>query len=164
MRAAVPTAGTRMDSANFRPQPILCFSPPLERRDPILKERYFGLSNHEGNHGEDVKECYFYLDNIPTHSYMKMLYKYPQEVFPYANLVAENKKRGLDDPEYELIDTGIFDQRRYFDIEIEYAKAAEDDILIRITAHNRADTAAYLSIVPTLWFRNTWSWDIPTAL
>lgn len=142
----------------------LCFAPSFwNGNDSILKERYFGLSNHEGNHGEDVKECYFYIDNIPTHSYMKMLYKYPHAAFPYIQLLEENKKRGLNDPEYELIDTGIFDDQKYFDIEIEYAKAAEDDILIKITAHNRADSPAYLCILPTLWFRNTWSWGYPNG-
>lgn len=142
----------------------LCFSPAFwNGNDPILKERYFGLTNHEGNHGEDVKECYFYLDNTPTHSYMKMLYKYPHAAFPYSQLIEENRKRRLNQPEYELIDTGIFDHRKYFDIEIEYAKAAEDDILIKITAHNRADTAAFLCILPTLWFRNTWSWGYPNG-
>lgn len=142
----------------------LCFAPAFwNGNDPILKERFFGLSNHEGNHGEDVKECYFYLDNIPTHSYMKMLYKYPQAAFPYVQLLEENKKRGLEDPEYELIDTGIFENQKYFDIEIEYAKAAEDDILIKITAHNRADNPAFLCILPTLWFRNTWVWGYPNG-
>jgi hypothetical protein len=142
----------------------LCFAPSFwNGKDPILKERYFGLSNHEGNHGEDVKECYFYIDNIPTHSYMKMLYKYPQTIFPYAHLVEENAKRGLKDPEYELIDTGIFNDHKYFDIFIEYAKATEDDILIKIIAHNRANSPAYLAILPTLWFRNTWIWGYPNG-
>nr|HEV8050986.1 glucosidase [Parachlamydiaceae bacterium] len=142
----------------------LCFAPAFwNGKDTILKERYFGLSNLEGNHGEDVKECYFYLDNIPTHSYMKMLYKYPQAAFPYAHLLEENKKRGLEDPEYELIDTGIFENQKYFDIEIEYAKAAENDILIKITAHNRSDFPAYLCMLPTLWFRNTWIWGYPNG-
>lgn len=140
----------------------LCFSPAFwNGKDSILKERLFGLSNLEGNHGEDVKEYYFYLDNIPTHSYMKMLYKYPQEAFPYQQLIDENGRRGLNEPEYELLDTGIFNDRKYFDIEIEYAKAGEDDILIKITAHNRSDSPAYLSILPTLWFRNTWIWGYP---
>ena len=140
----------------------LCFAPAFwNGKDPILKERFFGLSNHEGNHGEDVKEYYFYLDNTPTHSYMKMVYKYPQTEFPYAQLVKENEKRGLKDKEYELIDTGIFNDFNYFDIEIEYAKAAEEDLLIKITSHNRANISAYLCILPTLWFRNTWSWGYP---
>lgn len=137
----------------------LCFAPAFwNGADPILKERYFGLSNHEGNHGEDVKECYYYLENIPTHSYMKMLYKYPQRAYPYLKLIEENKKRTSKDPEYELEDTGIFDENRYFDISIEYAKASEDDILIKISARNRSSTAAPLTVLPTLWFRNTWSW------
>jgi len=142
----------------------LCFAPTFwNGNDPILKERFFGLTNLEGNHGEDVKECYFYLDNIPTHSYMKMLYKYPQAEFPYAKLIEENAKRTLNEPEYELIDTGIFDDNKYFDIEIEYAKATENDILIKITAHNRANNPAYLCILPTLWFRNTWIWGYPNG-
>lgn len=139
-----------------------CFAPAFwNGKDPILKERYFGLSNLEGNHGEDLKEYYFYLDNTPTHSYMKMLYKYPQKAFPYEDLVLENKKRGIHDPEYELLDTGIFNESRYFDITIEYAKAAEDDILIRISAVNRGPETAFLEVLPTLWFRNTWSWGYP---
>ncbi|GIV80594.1 MAG: glucosidase [Litorilinea sp.] len=140
----------------------LCFALALwNGRDPILKERLFGLTNAEGNHGEDVKEYYFYLDNTPTHSYMQMLYKYPQAAFPYAELVAENARRGLDDFEYELLDTGVFAENRYFDIFVEYAKADENDILIRITAHNRGPEAATLHLLPTLWFRNTWSWGYP---
>ncbi len=118
----------------------------------------FGLTGHEGNHGEDVKECYFYLDNVPSHSYMKMLYKYPQRAYPYANLVEENRRRTRNDPEYELLDTGIFDADRYFDVFVEYAKAAPDDILIRIRAVNRGPEAAPLHLLPTLWFRNDWSW------
>jgi hypothetical protein len=128
-------------------------------RDPILKERMFGLSSPEGNHGEDVKEYWFYLDNTPTHSYMRMLYKYPQEEFPYARLVAENgNRRG---PEFELLDTGVFDQDRYFDIFVEYAKADPEDICIRIEAFNRGPGAAPLHILPHLWFRNTWAWTNP---
>ncbi|PJF41703.1 MAG: glucosidase [Chloroflexi bacterium] len=129
-------------------------------QDPILKERFFGLSNPEGNHGEDVKEYYFYLDNTPTHSYMKMLYKYPQVAFPYEQLIVENQKRGRDTDEYELIDAlqDVFETNRYFDIFIEYAKADEEDILCRITAINRSDEAAPLHILPHLWYRNTWSW------
>jgi hypothetical protein len=127
-------------------------------RDPILKERLFGLSNHEGNHGEDVKECYFYLDATPTHSYMKALYRYPQAEFPYARLVEENRRRTRQDPEFEILDTGLFDDGRYFDIIVEYAKEAPEDILIRITAANRGPEAATLHLLPTLWFRNTWSW------
>ena len=137
----------------------LCFAIALwNGRDPILKERLFGLTNEEGNHGEDVKEYYFYLDNTPTHSYMKALYKYPQLEFPYAALVAENRRRGMRDPEFELVDTGIFDQNAYFDVFAEYAKAAPNDILVRLTAINRGPQPAILHILPTLWFRNTWSW------
>ena len=137
----------------------LCFALALwNGQDAILKERLFGLSGSEGNHGEDVKEYYFYLDSTPTHSYMKMLYKYPQRAFPYANLVETNRQRGKGAPEYELFDTGIFNDNRYFDVFIEYAKANADDILIRITAFNRGPEAAELHLLPTLWFRNTWSW------
>ena len=137
----------------------LCFAPVFwNQKDPILKERLFGLSGYEGNHGEDVKELYYYLDSSPTHSYMKMLYKYPQSAFPYEKLVQENKRRTRDEPEFELIDTGIFAEDKYFDIFIEYAKAGKEDILIRITAHNRGKDAAPLHILPTVWFRNTWSW------
>ncbi|MCA9933025.1 MAG: hypothetical protein KC415_03840, partial [Anaerolineales bacterium] len=138
---------------------FLCFALALwNGRDPILKERLFGLTGQEGNHGEDVKEAYFYLDNSPTHSAMKMLYKYPQAAFPYDELVAENGRRGRHDPEYEIWDTGVFDNGRYFDIFVEYAKADENDILIRISAANRGPEAAQLTLLPTLWFRNTWSW------
>ena len=126
--------------------------------DPILKERLFGLTNNEGNHGEDVKEVYYYLDATPTHSYLKMLYKYPQRVFPYDNLVDENRRRSRLEPEYELMDTGIFDESRYFDVFIEYAKAGPDDILMRVTAHNRGPEPAELHLLPQIWFRNTWSW------
>ncbi|WP_431267074.1 MGH1-like glycoside hydrolase domain-containing protein [Dankookia sp. P2] len=127
--------------------------------DPILKERLFGLTNEEGNHGEDVKELYYYLDGTPTHAYMRMLYKYPQAAFPYADLVAENaRRRGQAQPEYELIDTGIFDARRYFDVTVEYAKAAPDDILMCVTVENRGPEAASLHVLPQLWARNTWSW------
>jgi hypothetical protein len=137
----------------------LCFALALwNGQDPILKERLFGLTSSEGNHGEDVKEYYFYLDSTPTHSYMKMLYKYPQRAFPYAKLVEENRQRGKDAPEYELFDTGIFSDNQYFDIFIEYAKAGADDILIHITAFNRGSTPADLHLLPTTWFRNTWSW------
>ncbi|MGD0966407.1 MAG: glucosidase, partial [Candidatus Acidiferrales bacterium] len=130
-------------------------------RDPILKERLFGLNPLEGNHGEDVKECYFYLDNTPTHSYMRMLYKYPQAEFPYSLLVEENRRRQGRGPEFELIDTGIFDDDRYFDIFIEYAKAGPQDICIRIEACNRGPDAAVLHVLPHLWFRNTWAWTNP---
>src|SRR5436190_909983 len=124
--------------------------------DPILKERMFGLTNGEGNHGEDVKEYWFYLDSTPTHSYLKCLYKYPQRAFPYEDLVATNRARGKQDFEYELLDTGIFDEDRYFDVVVEYAKAAPDDILMLVTAHNRGPEPATLHLLPTLWFRNTW--------
>src|SRR5262245_19077202 len=127
-------------------------------RDPILKERLFGLVPGEGNRGEDVKEYYFYLDNTPTHSYMKALYKYPQAAFPYGTLLEETLRRGRDVGEYELIDTGVFDQDRYFDVFVEYAKAAPEDILIRITAFNRGPDVAELDLLPTIWFRNRWSW------
>jgi len=127
--------------------------------DPILKERLFGLAGPEGNHGEDVKECYYFLDNIPTHSYMRALYKYPQRAFPYAQLVHENQRRGRQEPEYELRDTDVFDEHRYFDVFIEYAKASPDDICIHITVSNRGPDAANLDLLPTLWFRNDWAWD-----
>ena len=138
---------------------LLCFAVALwNGRDPILKERLFGLTNSEGNHGEDVKECYFYLDSTPTHSYMKYLYKYPQQEFPYRDLVETNRRRSREEFEYELLDTGVFDTDRYFDVFIEYAKADPEDILICITAHNRGPERAELHLLPTLWFRNTWSW------
>jgi hypothetical protein len=138
---------------------VLCFALALwNGRDAILKERMFGLTNGEGNHGEDVKEYYFYLDSTPTHSYMKYLYKYPQRAFPYDDLVATNRRRGRTQQEYELIDTGVFDDDRYFDVFVEYAKAGPEDILVRITAKNRGPEAAELHLLPTLWFRNTWSW------
>src|SRR6202034_2284155 len=137
----------------------LCFAPAFwNGRDSILKERLYGLTGNQGNHGEDVKEIYYYLDSTPTHSYMKCLYKYPQAEFPYARLYGENRRRTRLDPEFELIDTGIFDGDRYFDIQIEYAKAEVDDILIRITVTNRGPDPAILHLLPTLWFRNTWSW------
>lgn len=137
----------------------LCFALALwNGRDPILKERLFGLAGPEGNHGEDVKECYYYLDSTPTHSYMRALYKYPQAEFPYARLLEENRRRGKLDPEFELTDTGVFDWDRYFDVFAEYAKAAPDDLLIRITVANRGPEAATLHLLPTLWYRNTWVW------
>ena len=145
----------------------ICFALALwNGHDPIIKERLFGLTGSEGNHGEDVKEYYFYLDSTPTHSYMKYLYKYPQEAFPYAQLVEENRKRGKLAPEFELIDTGVFDDDRYFDVFVEYAKADVEDILIKITAVNRGSEAAQLNLLPTIWFRNTWSWkrDVPKPL
>ena len=138
----------------------LCFAIALwNGRDPILKERLFGLTNSEGNHGEDVKEYYFYLDSTPTHSYMKYLYKYPQQEFPYLDLVETNRRRSREEFEYELLDTGVFDSDRYFDVFVEYAKGDPEDILIRVTVHNRGPEPAQLHLLPTLWFRNCWSWD-----
>jgi hypothetical protein len=137
----------------------LCLSLAMwNGKDPILKERLFGLTNSEGNHGEDVKELYYYLDATPTHSYLKMLYKYPQAAFPYSRLVEENHRRGAEQPEFELLDTGVFDDDRYFDVFVEYAKSAPDDILMRITAHNRGPEDAPLTLLPQLCCRNTWSW------
>ncbi len=137
----------------------LCFSLAFwNEKDPFLKERLFGLTNHQGNHGEDVKECYFQLDNTPTHSYMKYLYKYPQQAFPYETLEQENQNRSLKEGEFELIDTGIFDHDQYFDISIEYAKANDEDILIQIQVTNRHSETQKLHLLPTLWFRNIWSW------
>ena len=137
----------------------LCFALALwNERDPILKERLYGLTNSEANHGEDVKEYYFYLDSTPTHSYMKYLYKYPQREFPYRNLVETNRGRSREEFEYELLDTGVFDDDRYFDVFVEYAKEGPEDVLIRVTVHNRGPEAARLRLLPTLWFRNTWSW------
>jgi len=142
----------------------LCFAIALwNGRDAILKERLFGLTGSEGNHGEDVKEVYYYLDNTPTHSYMKMLYKYPQGAFPYGQLISQNRRRSRDEPEYELTDTGIFDEDRYFDVFIEYAKADQNDILIQITVANRGPDEAPFHLLPTLWFRNTWSWGYPAG-
>src|SRR5262245_50448667 len=126
--------------------------------DPILKERLFGLTNGEGNHGEDVKEVYYYLDATPTHSYLKMLYKYPQRAFPYAWLVEESRRRGRDRPEFELLDTGVFDDDRYFDVFVEYAKAGAEDVLMQVTVHNRGPDEAAIHLLPQVWFRNTWSW------
>ena len=138
----------------------LCFALALwNGRDPILKERMFGLTNSEGNHGEDVKEYYFYLDSTPTHSYMKYLYKYPQGEYPYRDLVETNRRRSREELEYELLDTGVFDEDRYFDVFVEYAKADPEDMLIRILVHNRGPETAQLHVLPTLWFRNTWSWE-----
>jgi hypothetical protein len=137
----------------------ICFALALwNGRDPILKERLFGLTGNEGNHSEDVKEQYFYLDNTPTHSYMKCLYKYPQAEYPYEQLLAENRKRTRQDPEYELLDTGVFAESRYFDVFVEYAKAAPEDILVRIEVFNRGPEQAELHLLPTVWFRNRWSW------
>src|SRR5712692_7208697 len=138
---------------------MICFGLAMwNGRDAILKERLFGLTGNEGNHGEDVKEQYFYLDSTPTHGYMRMLYKYPQAAFPYAQLVEENRRRGKNAPEFELLDTGVFAENRYFDVFVEYAKADVEDILIRITAVNRGPQSAELQLLPSLWFRNTWSW------
>jgi hypothetical protein len=137
----------------------LCFALALwNGRDPILKERLFGLTNSEGNHGEDVKEYYFYLDSTPTHSYMRYLYKYPQRAYPYSELVETNRRLGRPDFEYELLDTGVFDDDRYFDVSVEYAKASPEDILVRVGVHNRGPEPATLHLLPTLWFRNQWSW------
>jgi hypothetical protein len=138
---------------------FLCFSLALwNGRDPILKERLFGLTNSEANHGEDVKEYYFYLDSTPTHSYMKYLYKYPQAVFPYGDLISTNRQRSRNDMEYELLDTGAFNDDRYFDVFVEYAKNTPEDILVQISVCNRGPEAATIHVVPTLWFRNTWTW------
>ncbi|MBD5605219.1 MAG: glucosidase [Candidatus Eremiobacteraeota bacterium] len=138
----------------------LCFAPAFwNGNDPFIKERFFGLGGPQGNHGEDVKECYYHLDNVPSHAYMKALYKYPHAAFPYADLVAENARRTRLDPEYELVDTKIFDDDAYFDITIEYAKRAPNDTSVRITAVNRGAAAAVLHVIPQLWFRNTWSWS-----
>src|SRR3984957_17747522 len=137
----------------------LCFALALwNGKDPILKERLFGLNGNEGNHGEDVKEEYFYLDSTPTHSYMKALYKYPQAEFPYRRLVEENRSRDRNAPEFELSDTGVFNESRYFDVQAEYAKNSPDDILIRITVSNRGPDAATVHLLPTIWFRNAWTW------
>ncbi len=142
----------------------LCFALALwNHRDPILKERLYGLTGPQGNHGEDVKELYYYLDSTPTHSYMKALYKYPQGEFPYQQLVDENARRGLADPEFEITDTAAFAEERYFDVFVEYAKAAAEDICIRIKVHNRGPEAAALDVLPTLWYRNTWSWEEGSA-
>src|SRR5213593_3099722 len=138
----------------------LCFALALwNEKDPILKERMFGLTGSQGNHGGDVKDYYFYLDSTPTHSYMKRHYKYPQGEFPYAWLVEENKRRGRRNAEFELVDIGVFEQDRYFELVVEYAKAAPDDLLIRITVTNRGPDPAPLHLLPTLWFRNTWAWE-----
>ena len=137
-----------------------CISVALwNRRDPIIKERLFGLTNAEGNHGEDVKELYFHLDATPTHSYMRMLYRYPIAAFPYEALLAENARRDVDEPEYEIADTGVFDDDRFFDVEIEYAKNTPEDILMRVTVHNRSGEAAALDVLPQVWARNRWSWN-----
>src|SRR5437660_2386491 len=137
----------------------LCFALALwNGKDSILKERLFGLTNSEANHGEDVKEYYFYLDSTPTHSYMKYLYKYPQAPYPYVDLIHNNRQRGRHEFEYELLDTGVFDQDRYFDVFVEYAKGSPEDILVQITVWNRGPEPATLHVLPTVWFRNRWSW------
>jgi hypothetical protein len=143
---------------------LLCFALALwNGKDPILKERLFGLTNSEANHGEDVKEYYFYLDSTPTHSYMKYLYKYPQAAYPYGDLIETSRRRGKLDFEYELLDTGVFDRDRYFDVFVEYAKASPEDLLIQITVENRGPEPATLHVLPTLWFRNVWSWGGDTV-
>src|SRR6476646_4726245 len=139
----------------------LCFALALwNGEDAFLKERAFGLSGPEGNHGEDAKDYWFYLDNVPTHAYMRALYKYPQRAFPYQRIIDENRNRGKNDPEFELLDSDAFDGDRYFDVTVKYAKGSPTDILIRITVANRGPDAAPIEVVPTLWFRNTWSWGI----
>ncbi|MFC4232621.1 glucosidase [Parasediminibacterium paludis] len=145
-------------------QQLLCFAIALwNKKDPIIKERYFGLTGTEGNHGEDVKELYYYLDATPSHSYMKMLYKYPQAAFPYEQLINENKRRNKSQPEFELIDTGVFKDDKYYDVFVEYAKVDATDILIKITVHNRSNADADLQVLPTIWFRNTWTWGDDNA-
>src|SRR5882724_5573790 len=137
----------------------MCFAVALwNGRDAILKERLFGVSGPEGNHGEDVKECYFYVDSTPTHSWLRAIYKYPQAEFPYARLREENRRRGRNEPEFELLDTGVFDESRYCDVQADYAKAGPDDICIQLTVANRGPAQAQLHVLPTLWFRNTWTW------
>jgi len=138
----------------------LCFALALwNGRDPILKERAFGLTGNEGNHGEDVKEYYFYVDATPSHSWLRYLYKYPQSAYPYERLVAENRRRGRGDPPFNLLDTGVFNEDRYWDVEILYAKASAEKIHVRIEARNRGPEPASLHLLPSVWFRNTWSWD-----
>ena len=156
-RAAAPTLGRGRSSRDLRRQGRLCFGLALwNGARPDLEGAPFGLTGPEGNHGEDVKEQYFYLDSTPTHSYMRALYKYPQREFPYASLVDENRRRGKHEPEFELADTGVFEDGRYFDVIAEYAKASPDDLVIAITVANRGPVAAPISVLPTLWFRNTW--------
>ncbi len=143
----------------------LCFALALwNGKDPILKERAFGLTGHQGNHGEDVKEYYFYEDALPSHSYLKYLYKYPQAPYPYNQLVEENAKRGRDKPPFSLLDTGVFHDNRYWDVQVEYAKASIAEIHIRLTVSNRGPEEATVHVLPTLWFRNTWSWTSSTQL
>ena len=143
---------------------VLCLSLALwNGKDPILKERLFGLSGHEGNHGEDVKEVYYYVDATPTHSYMRMVYKYPQSRFPYEELARENRRRTRAEPEYELVDTGVLDGGRYFDVVIEYAKSRPDETFMRISAINRGPEPATLCLLPQVWFRNTWAWGVAAS-
>ena len=153
------SAGTKTGWQAFATEPTSVFRLALwNGKDPILKERMFGLNGSEGNHGEDVEEYWYYLDNLPSHAYMKMLYKYPQAEYPYQRLIDENGRRSKQEMEYELVDTGIFDEGRYFDVVVEYAKAEPEDLLIRISISNRGPEAADIHILPTLWFRNTWIW------
>jgi hypothetical protein len=150
--------------AGFSDEQRPCFALALwNGRDPIIKERLFGLSNSAGNHGEDVKEYYFYLDSTPTHSYMKWLNKYPQGEYPYGDLVKTNRRRSHNEFEYELIDTGVFKEERYFNVYVEYAKETHEEILIQISVSNRGPEPATFHLLPTLWFRNTWTWwpDMP---
>ena len=158
--ARAPTAGERTDSRASRDEKqLLCFALALwNGRDPILKERLFGLTNSEGNHGEDVKEYYFYVDNVPTHSYQRWLYKYPHAEFPYADLIDTNRSRSRHEMEYELVDTGVFDDNRYFDVEVEYIKVDPEDIVCRIVVHNRVDRRGHDQRAPDALVRNTWSW------
>ena len=161
MPARAPTAGVRTASPAFPMTNSACASrwPCGTARIRFSRSASSGLTNSEGNHGEDVKEYYFYLDSTPTHSYMKYLYKYPQAAYPYADLVETNRRRSRNEMEYELLDTGVFNDDRYFDVFVEYAKAGPEDILVRITAANRGPDAAELHLLPTLWFRNDWaSW------
>ncbi len=162
-RAPAPTTGAKtgwLGISDDKQQ--LCFAVALwNGKDPILKERLFGLTNNEGNHGEDVKEYYFYIDSTPTHSYMKYLYKYPQREYPYRDLLETNRRRSREDMEYELLDTGIFDDDRYFDVFVEYAKGDPEDVLVKISVHNRGPEAAQIHLLPTLWYRNVWSWGDP---
>ena len=165
-RAAAPIAGARTASPASPTTVSSCACRSLcgTGSDPILKERLFGLTNSEGNHGEDVKELYYYLDAVPSYAYARMLYKLPQAAYPYEWLVKENaRRRGTPAMEFELIDTGIFDEDRYFDVEVEYAKADQDDVLMRVTVHNRGPDPAQIHVLPQAWFRNVWSWSSGTT-
>src|SRR5262249_8952704 len=167
----VPNAGARGRGSRWNEDGIagicdrhqyICFAIAMwNGHDPILKERLFGLTGNEGNHGEDVKECYFYLDSTPTHSYMKYLYKYTQGAFPYTQVVEENRRRGRNDREFDLTDTGVFAENRYFDVLVEYAKETPEEILVRITVTNHGPDRAELHLLPSVWYRNTWSWGDP---